>query len=306
MLGSTIKTYFKNIQYVFVAMGVIYFVLLVGLFGFAKVLVSQLAAIPEEVAAELMAFVGSRLEDVTLRQVLTRPFIEDFLGGAGEILSAQIKGFVSVVIGYFVALYAAVLAGVSWSQKLCGSFMRRETVTEYKRRGILAAAMRYLIDAAFVTALCLLLSVWQYSAAVILALYVMTAILQNLFTTWMVYFGKYKLKDIFNGKNSFLLIIGSLVIFGIDAVILALLFWAGGILAVILAALPLLAYTPAVLDAVSVAYFKKLESKGKLTLRKSGERKVNGKKARGEGKSAASGQGAEQSPAETDTDGKEN
>ena len=273
MVLAALKTYFKNSKYVFVAMGLIYLVIILMLFSLIHGIVSVISSVSAETYENVANFVVATFQDITFEEATSLEFYKEFLKGAAEILKADIENAVKMLTTVVLTTVACVLASIIGSQVLCRSLMRKSSADEKSLRGIVAMVIRYIISLGFGYLLVYLNTLWSYSFIFVLLLYFVHNAFENLFTTWIIHFRGYKITDIFNLKNSLKLVLSGFALIGINAVIIIVLYFIMGALLAILIALPLFAYVFAVMDIIAVSHFRGLEEKGKLSLREEKEKK---------------------------------
>lgn len=264
MVLAALKTYFKNSKYVFVAMGLIYLVIILMLFSLVHGIVSVISSVSAETYENVANFVVATFQDITFEEATSLEFYNEFLKGAAEILKADIENAVNMLTTVVLTTVACVLASIVGSQVLCRSLMRKSSADEKSLRGIVAMVIRYIISLGFGYLLVYLNTLWSYSFIFVLLLYFVHNAFENLFTTWIIHFRGYKITDIFNLKNSLKLVLSGFALIGINAVIIIVLYFVTGALLAILIALPLFAYVFAVMDIIAVSHFRGLEEKGKL------------------------------------------
>lgn len=273
MVLAALKTYFKNSKYVFVAMGLIYLVIILMLFSLVHGIISVISSVSAETYENVANFVVATFQDITFEEATSLEFYKEFLKGAAEILKADIENAVNMLTTVVLTTVACVLASIVGSQVLCRSLMRKSSADEKSLRGIVAMVIRYIISLGFGYLLVYLNTLWSYSFIFVLLLYFVHNAFENLFTTWIIHFRGYKITDIFNLKNSLKLVLSGFALIGINAVIIIVLYFVMGALLAILIALPLFAYVFAVMDIIAVSHFRGLEEKGKLSLREEKEKK---------------------------------
>lgn len=273
MVLAALKTYFKNSKYVFVAMGLIYLVIILMLFSLVHGIISVISSVSAETYENVANFVVAAFQDITFEEATSLEFYKQFLKGAAEILKADIENAVNMLTTVVLTTVACVLASIVGSQVLCRSLMRKSSADEKSLRGIVAMVIRYIISLGFGYLLVYLNTLWSYSFIFVLLLYFVHNAFENLFTTWIIHFRGYKITDIFNLKNSLKLVLSGFALIGINAVIIIVLYFIMGALLAILIALPLFAYVFAVMDIIAVSHFRGLEEKGKLSLREEKEKK---------------------------------
>lgn len=273
MIIAAIKSYFKNSKYIFVAMGLIYLVILFMLYILLRGFVSVIGSVSAETYQKLAEFAVNSFQNITIEQLASIEFYKTFLGGAAEILKADIENAVRMLVTVVAITVACVLAAIMGSQVLCRTLMRKSTADDKSIRGVAAIIMRYVVSLAFGYLLVYLNTLWSYSFIFVLLLYFVHNALENLFTTWLIYFRQYKITDIFNLRNSIRLVGAGFAMIAVSAVIVLLFYLIMGAVFAILIALPLFAYTFAMLDIIAASHFRKLQEQGKLGIRVSKDKK---------------------------------
>lgn len=281
MIKAALKTYFKNSKYVFVAMGLIYLVIILMLFALVHGIVSVISSVSVETYENVARFVVNTFEDITFEQATSLEFYKQFLKGAAEILKTDIENAVKMLTAVVFITVTCVLASVMGSQVLCRSLMRKSSADEKSIRGVAAMLMRYIISLGFGYLLVYLNSLWAYSFIFVLIAYFVHNAFENLFTTWIIHFRKYSITDIFNLRNSLKLVLSGFTLIAVNVMIIIVLYLIMGALFAVLIALPLFAYTFAVLDVIAVSHFRELEAKGKLKQR-AGKKEAKAKTVKAE------------------------
>lgn len=276
MIKAALKTYFKNSKYIFIAMGLIYLVVILMLFLLVKGFVTVVSTVSKETYENLANFVVDTFNGVTFEEITSLQFYKDFLKGIAEILKIDIENAKNMIIAVAGIAVACVLAAIIGSQILCRSLMRKTTADEKSIRGVGAMLVRYVVSLFFGYLLVYLNYLWKYSFIFVLLLYFIHNAFENLFTTWIIHFREYKINDIFNFHNSLKLVLSDFVLIAVNVAIVLILYLIMGGLFAILIAMPLLAYTFAVFDLIAVAHFRNLQAKGQLHLR---EKKDKNKKS---------------------------
>lgn len=267
MIKAALKTYFKNSKYIFVAMGLIYLVVILMLFLLVNGVVSVVSKVSKETYENLANYVVDTFNGVTFEQITSLQFYKDFLKGIAEILKTDIANAKQMILAVAVIAIACVLAAIIGSQILCRSLMRKTTADEKSIRGVGAMAVRYVVSLLFGYMLVYLNYLWKYSFIFVLLIYFIHNAFENLFTTWIIHFREYKIKDIFNFHNSIRLVLSDFVLIAVNVVIVLILYLLMGGLFAILIAMPLFAYTFAVFDLIAVSHFRNLQSNGELHLK---------------------------------------
>lgn len=272
MIKSALKTYFKNSKYIFIAMGLIYLVVILMIFALTKGVVSVISSVSKETYENIARFVVDTFNGISFEQAVSIEFYKEFFLGLAEILKTDLQNAVDMLVTVVGITVACILASIMGSQVLCRSLMRKSNANEKSLRGVVAIMIRYLISLIFGYLLVYLNSLWAYSFIFVLLLYFIHNAFENLFTTWIIHFREYKLRDIFNFHNSLKLVLADFCLIGVDIAIVAIIYLLMGGLLAILIAMPLFAYTFAVMDIIAVSHFRNLQSKGLLTLREKKEK----------------------------------
>ena len=138
MVLAALKTYFKNSKYVFVAMGLIYLVIILMLFSLVHGIISVISSVSAETYENVANFVVATFQDITFEEATSFEFYKEFLKGAAEILKADIENAVNMLTTVVLTTVACVLASIIGSQVLCRSLMRKSSADEKSLRGIVA------------------------------------------------------------------------------------------------------------------------------------------------------------------------
>lgn len=273
MIKAALKTYFKNSKYIFVAMGLIYLVVILMIFALAKGVISVISSVSKETYENIAQYVVNTFQEITFEQATSLKFYKDFLKGLATILKTDIQNAKNMIIDVVVLSVACVLASMLGSQVLCRSLMRKTSSDEKSFRGVAAMLIRYVVSLCFGYLLVYLNYLWAYSFIFVLLVYFIHNAFENLFTTWIIYFRQYKITDIFNFHNSLKLVLSGFTLIAVNIVIVLIIYLIMGAVFAVLIAMPLFAYTFAVLDLIAASHFRNLQAKGQLHLREKKEKK---------------------------------
>lgn len=267
MIRSAFRNYFKNFKSVFMAMGLIYFVIILVIFGF----VSQIADILQSVSAQtyerLREYLQTTLSDLTVKEMFQSSFYTGFFNDVKAILQTDISHGGELIKATLALDLAAILGAATLAQQLCRTVMRHNIAGEKSMRGIVAIAVRYAISLGFGFLAASLGSEHAYHAIFVIIAYLLLKAFENLFAAWVIHFRQYALRGILRLSNSLRLLLSEFALMIFDAVVVVLVGVLSDSLIAILIGLPLFAYTFAVMDITAVDHFRELHEKGKLTLR---------------------------------------
>ena len=91
MIKAAIKTYFKNSKYIFIAMGLIYLVVILMLFALVKGIVSVVGSVSKETYENLAQFVVETFKNISFEQATSIAFYKNFFNGVIDILKTDIE-----------------------------------------------------------------------------------------------------------------------------------------------------------------------------------------------------------------------
>ena len=266
MLVSAFKSYWKNSKYVFVAMGVIYFAMILGVVALAETISQMFKSVPPEVYEQIKAYCTETLNGVTVAQLFRKEFYLEFWAGLKAIVQdewAHAKAVLTVTVNLDIAL---VVSACVVAQYLCRGMLRHEVADKRSIRGVLTWAIRWGLSVAAGYMIAYVGQLRMHALWVLIAVIVLKS-LENLLATWIIHFRQYRLRDIFNLSNSLRMVGAHILLMLIGAVVLiALYLTLGGIVAILLA-LPIFVYTFALMDVTAAEHFRRLAAKGKLLMR---------------------------------------
>lgn len=266
MLVSAFKSYWKNSKYVFVAMGVIYFAMILGVVALAETISQMFKSVPPEVYEQIKAYCTETLNGVTVAQLFRKEFYLEFWAGLKAIVQdewAHAKAVLTVTVNLDIAL---VVSACVVAQYLCRGMLRHEVADKRSIRGVLTWAIRWGLSVAAGYMIAYVGQLRMHALWVLIAVIVLKS-LENLLATWIIHFRQYRLRDIFNLSNSLRMVGAHILLMLIGAVVLiALYLTLGGIVAILLA-LPIFVYTFALMDVTAAEHFRRLAAKGKLQMR---------------------------------------
>lgn len=293
MYKIAFKNFFRNIVYIFVPMGIIYFFLLLALFWLVNMFVGSTGELlvtlsdiirlsSEQSSADVNAFLAYAFERIdwngnffdTLAQIIDTNWLSETVTGffatlnestAGfdESIRAALTQFTNEIVAYLSVAISVFTLGVTLANFLTSWLVRRSAAKRTWKKTIVAHTVVPLAQSAVIVGSTLLLSVIQYYTLLVLVLSIVITCGFSLTASWLIHGkGAIGLKEVLTPKN----IIKHIVIIGLsfllDAVIAVLLFFLSPLFALLLM-IPVIIYTFAIANVNSDAYILYLvEKKG--------------------------------------------
>ncbi len=276
MIKNTLKIYFKNFIYLFVAMGIIYLFTLITLFMYAALTLESVQTMLNDSAAFIQAATGDsgnsikEFMDYAISQLDTSGNIFDIVGriietnwiqttaegffatlnlsveGFSEGLNEIIYAFTATMAGGFAAAVTLIVLGV-----ICASYATRYVLRRKNaKRGVKKFLIATIIEPMFIAAISVvaLLILGALQAFAILAYIGMTVVLAviALASSWIIHRdATMKFSEVVNAKNVLLYAASLLILFAIFVVFAVALFLLNALLAILII-VPLAVYTLAV------------------------------------------------------------
>lgn len=273
MIKNTLKIFFKNLIYVFIAMGIIYLFTIIAILMFAVSTVSnigtmltdslalvQSAVADSEVAVqEFLSYSVGQIDtngnvfDIIYRIIQT-DWLKNTLIGFLETLNASTEGFTNdfnVIIGRFTDKLIADCA-LSLSELavgiICANYATRfvlshkSTKWSVKKLLIARIAEPILLSIVVILAVIILTVFRKFAVLVYIAFFAVFAIL-SLLSSWIVHRdGTVKFKDVVNAKNTIMFLLSVFLVLMITVLFAVILFFVNALVAV-LVVIPLLVYS---------------------------------------------------------------
>lgn len=285
MIRSSLKTFFKNLIFVFVPIGIIYFFFVLIFFGLVQAVFSEAVNALGRLAELLQTSVGDAETTVydyfsyafaqidwnanffdVIRTVLDSGWLYNTLVGFLDTLNVTVEGFGDQAYGIVGDFAAAVAANFAVSLiafvfvLLLANFVTRWVLRrENAKRGIGKKIIAWLVQSTVVAAVLgvavFLTALWAPGAAVMAAVYIVVISFTAMLSAWLIHGrGKVKFRAAVNGRNMTGYFLSSVLIIAVCAAVLALIWLLFGILAAVLAALPVLIYAGNIIGVNADAY----------------------------------------------------
>lgn len=278
MIRTSLKTFFKNLVFLFIPMGIFYLFLLIAgiwfvseIFSLAGSTLSRLTALIDRSAAASSASVNEFLSYsfgkidwdgglfAALKQILTTGWIKETVEGFFGTLNATTEGFeeeLGVIVEDFSStLMTAVSLAVSFIVLgvLLANFMtrfaiRRRSAKRGLKKFLLAHVLVPVVQAAVIVLSIGLFTVIRYYSLLVFCVLLLLLSALSLTASWIVHRdGKVRLREVLTVKNALGQLAAAALFLLMDLVIVLLLFLADPLLAVLLA-IPFLLYTFNIVD----------------------------------------------------------
>ena len=264
MIRSSLKTFFKNLIFVFVPIGIIYFFFVLIFFGLVQAVFSEAVNALGRLAELLQTSVGDAETTVydyfsyafaqidwnanffdVIRTVLDSGWLYNTLVGFLDTLNVTVEGFGDQAYGIVGDFAVAVAANFAVSLiafvfvLLLANFVTRWVLRrENAKRGIGKKIIAWLVQ-----------------STVVAAVYIVVISFTAMLSAWLIHGrGKVKFRAAVNGRNMTGYFLSSVLIIAVCAAVLALIWLLFGILAAVLAALPVLIYAGNIIGVNADAY----------------------------------------------------
>ena len=285
MIRSSLKTFFKNLIFVFVPMGIVYFFFVLILFGLVQSVLSEAVGTLGRLAELLQVSVGDAETTVydyfsyafaqidwnanffdVIREVLDSGWLYSTLVGFLDTLNVSVEGFGAQAYGIVGDFAAAVATNFAVSliafilSLLLANFVTRWVLRSGNaKRGIGKKIIAWIVQSTVVAAVLgvavFLTALWAPGAAVMAAVYIVVISFTAMLSAWLIHGrGKVKFRAAVNGRNMTGYFLSSVLIIAVCAAVLALIWLLFGILAAVLAALPVLIYAGNIIGVNADAY----------------------------------------------------
>ncbi len=288
MIKNTLKNFFQNIVYLFIPMGIFYLFLLITIFGVFAAVTSELGSTlssitelihlsAEQSSVSVNDFLSYSLGQLdwesgllaVVRQILRTGWIGETLRGFFATLDATTEGFeeeFTALIDHFIGSLKAQAAiavamsslGLALANYATRFAVRRHTVKRGLKKFLIAHTVVPIVQSVFVlVAVGVLLLLRLYSLPLFLGIAILTGVLSFL-SSWLVHRDKgLRLRDVLTAQNILGYLAARGILFGIDLVLVVLLYLISPILAVLLM-VPIVLYTMNVADVDTDSFLCRL------------------------------------------------
>lgn len=265
MIKNTLKIFFKNLIYVFVAMGIFYLFTIITIFLFATATIENLQKMLDETFALIQSATetsGHTLQDFLdyalaqidtdgnlfdiIAQIIDTNWLQTTVKGFFETLNASVEGFggdLTAIADNFVKSVQNTFAGAVTLLVLgglCASYatrfvLRRKTAKRGVKKYLIAKFLGPLLQTGIlVLALFVLSALRKFAILVYIGLAAVLAVIA-LASSWLIHRnGSIKFKDVVNAKNVVTYFVSVFLIFLICAAVAIVLFLISPLFAVLI------------------------------------------------------------------------
>lgn len=285
MIKNALKTFFKNLIYIFVPMGIIYLFFILIVFGLVSstvsaagsslnaffTLVSQTVDGAEglvkdyfEYAFGLINWNGNFFD--VLKEVLNTDWVYNTVVGFMQTLNVSVAGFeaeaanivtdfVQTVAASLVVSVIALMLSVFFANFITRMVIRRMNARRGLKKKILALILQSTVVVAILGLTAYLFTFWQFSAAIMAVVYVIVISFTSLLCAWLIHGGgKVKFRKAVNFRNICTYFLSAVFILLICVAALALLLVLTNASLVILIGVPLIVYASNIIGVNADAY----------------------------------------------------
>lgn len=256
MIRKSFCDFFRNFKYFFTACGVIYLVFIIiiaSLVGFSFQLVKALSA---DAVEEIRVLADNMVAALGTAPSFTLEFYADFIDDVIAVIVKNIDNFAAKFLSVSGAYIIVLSLAFTYATRLCKKSIRAEAIKLVFFKSLAANAARIITAAVFMALYFLIANSWKYGVIPLCIIAALLIIAENLFSTWLIYFRNKPLREFINLKNTLSLIGAYLVMLLLMCAVISLCTIFLGQFVSLIIALPLLAYTLAVMDGISVSYFE--------------------------------------------------
>ncbi len=256
MFKSALTNVLKNIYIVFVAMGIIYFALIICIASIVFGLANAAADISQVTYAQLRDYIVNYLNAIPISGVFYSDTWSNFFGGIVDILGAEVSNFKGKTIAVILASTGLLSLAFVSARSMCRYLMRRNKFDKNSRRGIFVVIFRFIVSYGITLLTAYLQSVWHLSAFFLLLAMALLFSVESLLCTWFVYFKGYKIKEVLNLSNCVKFIGSNFMTFAVGVLFIVLLFYLTNALIATLIAVPFLIYLISAMDINCIDYLR--------------------------------------------------
>ncbi len=296
MIKTALKNVFKNSIFIFVAMGIVYLVILLALFWLISAITgnigdtfNKLGALINDSSVQsstaVNEFLGYAFGQInwhgnffaTIKQIISTEWIQNTVKGFFETLDVSAEGFgeqfTLIIDGFFgtfvsqIIAFAAVCAiGIMLANLATGFAIRRRSAKRNIKRTIFAFTITPLFQSAMIIIIIVMAILIGYFAILAFVAIVIAAEMLSLIFSWLVYKDEsLKLKDVFTLKN----ILQNLAVRGIlyaSCALLAVLLWLINPLIAILLTIPVIIYIENIIEINTDSFVSDMVKSKKLNI----------------------------------------
>lgn len=256
MIKKSFCAFFKNFKYFFTACGVIYLVLIIiiaSLVGFSFQLIQTLSA---EAVDEIRVLADNMVGALGSPQSFTVQYYTDFADSVVSVVVKNIDNFTAIFISVSGTYILLLSLAFTYATRLCRKSIRSDVIKLSLFKAVCANIARVVTTILFLALYFFIANTWKPGVIPLSIVAALIIIGENLFSTWLIYFRHQPLKNFINVRNTLSLVAAYLVILALMCAIVSLCAIYLGQFVSLIIVLPLLAYTLAVMDGVSVSYFE--------------------------------------------------
>lgn len=291
MYKNGLKNFFKNLLYVFVPMGTVYFILIfiiygavVNLFQNASVMLNDIISLVDKSISgsqsTIQDFIDYSISKIDWNQnifdiigeIINTKWIQNTVTGFLQTLDLSVEGFTgefTQILNNFtesvkVLIVVAVVMlfiGIFVANSVTGLLIRRKTIKRNVKQFFLHRLLEPFITAIFAIALVLLSAVIKGYTIILLVVYAIVYEIMTMLFAWLLHRNKtMKLQDVITARNVGLNIAVAITIIAIDIALFILLYLINAF-AAILIIVPALIYSFNIIKNNAESYIKSLIEK---------------------------------------------
>ncbi len=261
MIKKIIVSYFLNIKYLLVAMGIIYFFLIICSIAFFKQILYLLNNFDKDTINNLKNYILNVLDNESLFSLIKKDHLNKFKEDINLILGDQI---VIINKDLSISLYIGVLSfllTINLSLSLCKFLLRKDSNMQKEFISPIAFLFRLLVSFIFGSIFVFLINTWQIIRIIVIIIYSLFLLFENIITTYFIYFKKVPFKMYFHSKNLLYLSMIYLSIAIVHSLILFIVYLLLGKLGLFLVLIPLYTFSFALFDYYTIYYYQELFKK---------------------------------------------
>lgn len=285
MIKNALKTFFKNLIYLFVPMGIIYLFFILIVFGAVSsvvsaaggslnaffTLVSDTVSGSEAVVQDYFNYAFGLIDwngnffDI-LQEVISTDWLYRTVIGFLDTLGYSVSGFegrASVIVEELVSsltltvsvAIAALALSIFLANLVTRTVIRRKNARRNLKKKIVALIVQSTLVVAILGVGAYLFALWRFSVIFTVIVYVPLTSFTSLLCSWFIHGkGNVKLRNAVNFRSTCAYLASSVIIIGICVCALALIELITNALLMILIAVPLVVYAANIIDVNADSY----------------------------------------------------
>ena len=255
MIRKSIKAFFTNGKGFFTTCGVIYLSFLVIVNSIGGILICLIKSLSQEAITEINEQVTVFFSNNPSETLIDISTFSSLLKEIFQIIYINTSQFIVIFVIIVLIGILFLSLSITYATYLCKKVIRDDLPKISSSNFWGTFVLRIISISLFLCLYALVASFWKLGIIPLILMAILSMICENLFATWLLYFRQQPLKRFLNLRNVVSLLLSFIVILlCLGVVVLASFAVFGAILSLIII-LPLVTYTLAIMDTISVTYF---------------------------------------------------